>query len=87
MAPLPRLGPGVRAPKNRRWDDHVVLFCHSTIGDHHRYEQHYGFKYVCRASERNFTRRNKADLGPREQAETSLKIVDLRSNKTISKLS
>ena len=36
---------------------------------------------------RNFARRNKTDLGPRWQIETSLKIEDLRTNKTTGKLS
>ena len=34
---------------------------------------------ILRASKRNFARRNKISLGPREQAETSLKIVRLHS--------
>jgi hypothetical protein len=40
-----------------------------------------------RVSKRNFARWNKTSLAPRGQAETSLKIEDLRSNKTIGKLS
>jgi hypothetical protein len=39
------------------------------------------------ASKRNFVRQNKTALGPWEQAETSLKIEDLSSNKTTGKLS
>jgi hypothetical protein len=35
-----------------------------------------------RASKRNFASGNKTALGPQRQAETSLKIEDLRSNKT-----
>jgi hypothetical protein len=42
---------------------------------------------ACRASKRNFARRNKTALGPQGQTETSLKIGDLRSNKTTGKLS
>jgi hypothetical protein len=37
------------------------------------------------ASKRNCARRNKTALGPRGQAETSLKIEDLRYNKTTDK--
>ena len=40
-----------------------------------------------RASKRNYVGWNKNDSGPREQAETSLKIEDLRSNITTGKLS
>jgi hypothetical protein len=40
-----------------------------------------------RVSKRNFARWNKTSLAPQEQAETSLKIEDLRSNKTTGKLS
>ena len=40
-----------------------------------------------RASKKSFARRNKNALGPRGQTETSLKIEDLRSNKTTGKLS
>jgi hypothetical protein len=36
-----------------------------------------------RASKRNFARRNKTVLGPGERTYTSLKIEDLRSNKTL----
>ena len=39
-----------------------------------------------RASKRNFAWRNKTALGPRGQTETSLKIEDLRSNKTTGSL-
>jgi hypothetical protein len=39
------------------------------------------------ASKRNYARWNKTALGPRGQAETSIKIEDLRSNKTTGKLS
>ena len=39
------------------------------------------------ASKRSFARRNKNAFGPRGQTETSLKIEDLRSNKTTGKLS
>jgi vacuolar-type H+-ATPase subunit C/Vma6 len=42
---------------------------------------------ICRASKRNFPKRNKTALGSQGQAETSLKIEDLRSNKTTGKLS
>ena len=42
---------------------------------------------IARASKRHFSRWNKAALGPRGQTETSLKIEDLRSNKTTDKLS
>jgi hypothetical protein len=38
--------------------------------------------HAIRASKRNFARWNKTALGPRGQAETSLKIEDLRANKT-----
>jgi hypothetical protein len=38
-----------------------------------------------RASKRNFASRNKTVLGPRRQTETSLKIEDMRSNKTTGK--
>ena len=38
--------------------------------------------YLTRGSKRNFARRNKTSLGPRRQAETSLKIEDLRANKS-----
>ena len=41
---------------------------------------------ILMASMRNLARRNKAALGSRGQAETSLKIEDLRSNKTTGKL-
>ena len=41
---------------------------------------------ICRASKRNFAMRNKTALGSRGQAVTSLKIEDLRSNKTTGKL-
>jgi hypothetical protein len=40
-----------------------------------------------RASKRNFARRNKTVLGPGNRVDTSLKIEDLRSNKTTGKLS
>jgi len=40
-----------------------------------------------RAFKRNFARQNNTALGPLGQAETSLKIEDLRSNKTTGKLS
>jgi hypothetical protein len=40
-----------------------------------------------RASKRNFARRNKTVLGPGDRADTSLKIEDLRSNKTTGRLS
>jgi len=45
--------------------------------------------YICiiRASKRNFARRNKTALGSQGQTETSLKVEDLRSNKTTGKLS
>jgi hypothetical protein len=39
------------------------------------------------ASKRNDARWNKTALGPRGQAETSIKIEDLRSNETTGKLS
>ena len=42
---------------------------------------------ICRAFKRNFPKQNKTALGPQGQAETSLKIEDLRSNKTTGKLS
>ena len=41
---------------------------------------------ICRASKRNFAMRNKTALQSRGQAATSLKIEDLRSNKTTGKL-
>jgi hypothetical protein len=41
--------------------------------------------YIIRASKRNFVKWNKTALGPRRQTETSLKIEDLRSNKTTGK--
>ena len=40
------------------------------------------FDAPIRASKRNFARGNKTAWGPRGQAETSLKIEDLRANKT-----
>jgi phospholipid N-methyltransferase len=43
--------------------------------------------FLYSASKRNYAKRNKTALGPRGQAETSLKIEDLRSNKTTGKLS
>jgi len=48
----------------------------------HAYSEHHIVNRVSRASKRNFARRNKTALGPRGQAETSLKIEDLKSNKT-----
>ena len=39
-----------------------------------------------RASKRNLARQNKTALGPRGQTETSLKIENLRYNKTTGKL-
>ena len=43
--------------------------------------------YITRASKRNLARWNKTALGPPLQVEISLKIEDLRSNKTTGKLS
>jgi hypothetical protein len=40
-----------------------------------------------RASKRNFARQNKSVLDPVDRSDTSLKIEDLRSNKTTGKLS
>ena len=40
-----------------------------------------------RASKRNFAKRNKTALWPLGQTETSIKVEDLRSNKTTGKLS
>jgi hypothetical protein len=37
---------------------------------------------IVRASKRDYARRNKTDLGLWGQAESSIKIEDLRSNKT-----
>ena len=46
------------------------------------YTTYFYLHVACRASKRNFASRNKTALEPQGQTETSLKIEDLRANKT-----